>query len=159
MTAFESEVVAPVAPPSPPPIVRIVGSPDSHGRSLAKAVTWRAVGTADTFVWSLLITHHPVAAGTIASLETFTKIVLFYLHERLWRLFKWAPNARLRSVMKSVSWRVIGGLDTAVLSFLVTGSFKYAISIAGAEAVTKVALYYVHERAWRKVAWGRLDAA
>jgi uncharacterized membrane protein len=121
-------------------------------------MTWRAVGTADTFLWSLLITHHPVAAGTIASLETFTKIVGFYLHERLWRLFRWAPNARLRSAAKAVSWRVIGGMDTAVLSYLVTGSFKYAISIAGAEAVTKVALYYVHERAWRKIAWGRLDA-
>ncbi len=140
-----------------PAIGKIIGSPDSHGRSVAKAVTWRAIGTADTFVWSLLITHHPAHAGTIASLETFTKILMFYVHERLWRLFKWAPNARVRSIAKAVSWRFVGGLDTAVLSFLVTGSLKYAVSIAGAEAITKIGLYYVHERVWRRVAWGRLD--
>ena len=91
------------------------------------------------------------------SLETFTKIILFYGHERLWRLFPWAPNAHTRSFAKAVSWRVIGSLDTFILSFLVTGSGKYAISIASVEALTKIALYYVHERVWRKVRWGRLE--
>src|SRR4051812_29414097 len=107
------------------PVARIpLGRPDSHGRSLAKAVSWRAVGTADTFMWSWLITHHPVHAGTIASMETVTKITLFYVHERLWRLFKWAPQARLRSLAKSVSWRLIGSIDTFILSLIVTGSAK-----------------------------------
>ncbi len=138
-----------------PKLPRLKG--DDHGRSLAKGVTWRVVGTADTFLWSWLITHQPVAAGTIASLETFTKIALFYGHERLWRLFPWAPNAHLRSFSKAVSWRVIGSLDTFILSLLVTGNGKYAVSIATVEAVTKIALYYVHERVWRKVKWGRLE--
>src|SRR5471032_2960231 len=74
-----------------------------HGgraRSLAKAVSWRIVGTIDTFVWSLLITKQAVAAGSIASAEVFTKIVVFYLHERVWRLILWAPNAHLRSDRK-----------------------------------------------------------
>jgi uncharacterized membrane protein len=140
------------------PIVRVLGSPESHGRSLAKAVTWRAVGTVDTFLWSWVITGHPVAAGTIASLETMTKIVLFYGHERLWRLFRWAPSARVRSLAKAVSWRAFGSLDTTMLTLLVTGSIRYALSVASAEALTKIALYYVHERIWRRVAWGRLDA-
>ena len=116
------------------------------------------IGTADTFLWSWLITHEPVAAGAIASLETLTKIVLFYVHERLWRIFPWAPNARLRSLSKAVSWRVVGSLDTFLLTMLVTGKLRYAVSIAGVEALTKIALYYLHERAWRKVSWGRLDA-
>jgi uncharacterized membrane protein len=136
----------------------LLGRPESHVRSLAKAVTWRAVGTADTFLWSWLVTGHPLAAGAIASLETFTKIALFYVHERLWRLFRWAPNARLRSLIKAVSWRVVGSMDTFGLSFLVTGSARAAASIASIEALTKIALYYGHERLWRRVAWGRLDA-
>ena len=130
---------------------------DSHKRALAKAVSWRAVGTADTFLWSWLITHHPANAGAIASLETFTKIALFYVHERLWRLLPWAPNAHLRSLIKAVSWRLLGSMDTFMLSFLVTGRVRYAVSIAGAEALTKIALYYVHERIWRRIAWGRLE--
>jgi uncharacterized membrane protein len=147
---------------SPKPVLPKIALPkgaDSHGRSLAKGVTWRIVGTADTFLWSWLIIHQPVAAGTIASLETFTKIILFYGHERLWRLFPWAPNARLRSLMKAISWRLVGSLDTFILTMLVTGRLRYAVSIAGVEALTKIALYYVHERVWRRVRWGRLEAS
>lgn len=134
-----------------------IRSPDSHGRSLAKAVSWRCVGTLDTFLWGWLVTGHPMAAGAIASLETFTKIALFYLHERAWRQVHWMPNARRRSLIKAVSWRLFGSLDTFMLSLLVTGNARYAVSIASGEALTKIVLYYLHERAWRRVAWGRLE--
>jgi len=117
------------------------GGADSHGRSLAKGVSWRVIGTADTFAWSWLITHEPVKAGAIASLETFTKIALFYAHERAWRVFPWAPNARTRSLVKAVSWRLVGSLDTFILSLIVTGNGRYAVSIASVEALTKIALY------------------
>jgi uncharacterized membrane protein len=125
---------------------------------MVKAITWRILGTLDTFFWSLVVTGHPIAAGAIASLETFTKIVLYYLHERLWRLFPWAPNARWRSLLKAVSWRMVGSTDTFLLSLLITGSARYAISIASIEALTKIVLYYLHERGWRAIAWGRLEA-
>ena len=132
---------------------------EGHGRALAKGVSWRIIGTLDTFFWSLLITRQAFSAGSIASLETVTKIALFYGHERAWRLIPWAPDAHLRSLIKAVSWRLIGSLDTFMLSLLVTGSAKYAVSIATAEALTKIVLYYLHERAWRMVRWGRLEAA
>jgi uncharacterized membrane protein len=139
-------------------VQEVVGAPQSHARAIAKALTWRAVGTIDTFLWSWLITGEPMSAGAIASLETLTKIALFYLHERVWRLVRWAPSARLRSLIKAVTWRVVGSLDTFSLSFIVTGSARNAASIATVEVLTKVALYYLHERVWRRVAWGRLDA-
>jgi uncharacterized membrane protein len=131
---------------------------DGHARALAKGVSWRIIGTLDTFIWSLLITKQAFSAGSIASLETITKIALFYGHERAWRLIRWAPDSHLRSIIKAVSWRLVGSLDTFMLSLLVTGSAKYAISIATAEALTKIILYYLHERAWRLVRWGRLEA-
>jgi len=140
-----------------PLIPPTLGKLDSHGRSVAKALTWRVIGTLDTFIWSWLITGHPGQAGAIASLETMTKIGLFYLHERAWRLLRWAPNARMRSLTKAVTWRVVGSLDTFLLSLIVTGSGKFALSIAGVEALTKVVLYYFHERVWRRVRWGRLE--
>ena len=141
------------------PLASKLGGVDSHGRALTKAVTWRAVGTLDTFLWSLFITGHASWAGAIAATEIGTKIFLFYVHERVWRLLPWAPNAHLRSLIKAVSWRFFGSLDTFVLSMIFTGNAKYAVSIATAEALTKIALYYVHERLWRLVKWGRLDAA
>ena len=154
---MEAQGLAVAAPPAPP--AAALGKPESHLRALAKGVTWRIIGTLDTFLWSWLVTGHPVAAGAVASLETFTKIGLFYLHERLWRLIRVAPNAHWRSLAKAVSWRIVGSLDTFMLSWLVTRSAKYAVSIASIEALTKIALYYLHERAWRRVAWGRMELA
>ena len=141
-----------------PVLKAIVDRPESHARALTKAVSWRAIGTADTFLWSWLITHEIASAGAIASLETFTKIALYYVHERLWRLLPWAPNARLRSLIKAISWRAVGSLDTFLLSLLVTRNGGHAALITLAELVTKIGLYYLHERGWRRVAWGRFDS-
>ncbi len=136
----------------------ILTDADGHARALAKGISWRIIGTLDTFLWSLLITKQAFSAGSIASLETVTKVALFYGHERAWRLVTWAPDAHLRSFVKAVSWRLVGSLDTFMLSLLVTGSAKYAVSIASVEALTKIVLYYAHERVWRLVKWGRLEA-
>jgi uncharacterized membrane protein len=133
---------------------------ESHARSFVKGVSWRVIGTLDTFIWSLLITHKPFAAASIASLETITKVLLFYGHERIWRLIEWAPEGHLRALVKAVVWRFVGSLDTFLLSLLVTGKLQYAVSIASVEALTKILLYYLHERGWKLIKWGReLEAA
>jgi uncharacterized membrane protein len=62
-------------------------------------------------------------------------------------------DSHSRSIVKAVSWRVTGSIDTFVLSFIFTGSVKVAGSIAGAEAITKMILYYLHERAWSVIRW------
>jgi uncharacterized membrane protein len=129
----------------------------SHYRALTKAVSWRIIGTLDTFLWSLLITHEPFSAGSIASTELFTKIPLFYGHERLWRILPLKADSHVRSIAKAVSWRFVGSFDTFLLSLIFTGKLQYAVTIATAEAVTKIVLYYLHERAWRLAPWGRLE--
>lgn len=60
-----------------------------------------------------------------------------------------------RSVWKTISWRIIATLDTVIISYLITGSLKMAASIGSIEVVTKVFLYYYHERAWNKISFGR----
>jgi uncharacterized membrane protein len=57
---------------------------DSHVRSVSKAISWRIIGTVDTFVITLVITGNFVIAGSIASVESISKIILYYLHERVW---------------------------------------------------------------------------
>lgn len=61
-----------------------------------------------------------------------------------------------RSLAKMVSWRVTATIDTFIISYVVTGSFAWAGSIAGLEVMTKMGLYYLHERAWARVQWGGL---
>ena len=66
-----------------------------------------------------------------------------------------APEAHSRSLLKAVSWRITGTIDTFVISFIVTGRATIAGSIAATELLTKIALYYGHERAWSAIHWGR----
>ncbi len=61
-----------------------------------------------------------------------------------------------RSLAKAVSWRVLGSIDTFVLGLLFTSSWQAAGSIAGTEMITKIVLYYFHERAWASSSWGHM---
>jgi uncharacterized membrane protein/peptidoglycan hydrolase-like protein with peptidoglycan-binding domain len=70
-----------------------------------------------------------------------------------------AWEGRHRSLAKAVSWRVAGSVDTLILSYLVTRSFVFATSIAGIETITKIVLYYLHERAWTIIPWGKRSKA
>lgn len=65
-----------------------------------------------------------------------------------------AHTTRWRSIAKTVSWRVLGSIDTFVIAFVVTGEAKFGATIAGAEVITKIVLYYLHERGWAHVKWG-----
>ncbi len=61
-----------------------------------------------------------------------------------------------RSVVKTISWRALGTLDTVVISYLITGSFAMAASIGSIELITKMVLFYFHERAWNRISFGRV---
>lgn len=61
----------------------------------------------------------------------------------------------IRSVAKALSWRLIGTLDTLVVSYFVVGEIVLATAIASVDFVTKMALYFFHERVWNKIKWGR----
>jgi uncharacterized membrane protein len=60
-----------------------------------------------------------------------------------------------RSVVKSISWRIIGTLDTIVIAWFVTEKVGLALTIGSIELVTKMLLYFLHERAWNIIKWGK----
>jgi uncharacterized membrane protein len=61
-----------------------------------------------------------------------------------------------RSIGKSISWRVLASCDTILISYLITGSIAIAATIGSIEVLTKMVLYYFHERAWNKFTFGRV---
>jgi len=134
---------------------------DSHIRSLIKGITWRITGTIDTMVMAFIVTGHFSAAIKIGLTEVFTKVGLYYLHERLWNVI---PFGRIngvgpthaRSITKGVSWRVIGTIDTIMISYFITGHWTNALTIGSFEVFSKIVLYYLHERVWGKLKWGRV---
>jgi len=72
-------------------------------------------------------------------------------------MFLRAPEGHSRSFLKAVTWRMLGSIDTFVISYFVTGKLAFAASIASVETFTKIALFYFHERAWAFVPMGRAD--
>jgi sulfate adenylyltransferase large subunit len=64
-------------------------------------------------------------------------------------------ESHVRSIVKAISWRGTGSVDTFLVTFVITGSFKFAGSIAITEILTKIVLYYFHERIWSVIPWGR----
>ena len=59
-----------------------------------------------------------------------------------------------RSVVKTISCRTVGTLDTIIVSYFVTGNLVMAASIGSIEVITKMILYYFHERAWNRLKFG-----
>ncbi|WP_127138336.1 DUF2061 domain-containing protein [Flagellimonas oceanensis] len=66
-----------------------------------------------------------------------------------------ASESPKRSIVKSISWRVVGTLDTILISWVVTGTLSLAFSIGLVELVTKMVLYFFHERIWNSIKWGK----
>ena len=125
----------------------------SHRRHLAKTITWRIVGTVDTVILSWIITGNPFTGLKIGLAEVLSKMILYYLHERAWFNFGMKDSTR-RHLSKTVTWRVIGTADTMLLSWIITGNPLTGLQIGVAEIITKMFLYYLHERGWHRVNFG-----
>lgn len=64
-------------------------------------------------------------------------------------------ESHYRSIAKALSWRALGTLDTFILSWLITGVVRLAVAISGVELITKITLYWFHERLWNRIHWGK----
>jgi uncharacterized membrane protein len=74
-------------------------------------------------------------------------------------LFRGMADKHYRSLVKAVSWRITGSIDTMIITFLITGKLRWALTVSGVELFTKIGLYYVHERIWEKISIGRMQEA
>ncbi len=134
-------------------------------RHVAKTITWRIIGSIDTWLISWILIQffgeNPQEAGEaasyIAGLELISKTILYYFHERIWYGLNWiSDRQRIRHIIKTISWRLVGAIDTILLVFIVyyclfnttEGAAEVALSIFSIELITKIILYYLHERIW-----------
>ena len=148
-----------------------IGKPKvKRKRHIAKTITWRIVGTTDTWLISFILVYYigdtpekaTEAASYIATLELITKTVLYYFHERIWYRLSFGFTPRVRHIIKTISWRLVGAIDTILLVFVVyfflfgktEGAAEIAVSMFSIEIATKMVLYYIHERVWYTSHWG-----
>ena len=131
----------------------------SHKRHIAKAITWRIVGTIYTILLGWFLTGEFKTGLSIGGAELLTKLLLYYFHERIWynlRIFS-DQSSRVRHILKTVTWRFVGTMDTMFLGWLISGKAEVGLSIGGLELFTKMLLYYLHERVWYRSDFGLKD--
>ena len=62
--------------------------------------------------------------------------------------------SRKRHILKTITWRTVGTVDTILLGWLISGDYTIGLSVGGAELVSKMLLYYFHERVWYRLDFG-----
>jgi uncharacterized membrane protein len=62
--------------------------------------------------------------------------------------------SRKRHILKTITWRILGTIDTIVIGGLITDDWTIGLSIGGIEVISKMILYYIHERVWYKSKFG-----
>ena len=62
--------------------------------------------------------------------------------------------SKKRHVLKTITWRIVGTMDTMLLGWILTGDAAIGVKIGMLEMVTKMFLYYFHERLWYKSDFG-----
>lgn len=168
----------PTSGPEDPRLATSVTPEIRRTRSIAKALSWRVVGTLDTLLLSFAIlsllgptlgidnassADNARTATAIGLTELATKTTLYYLHDRLWMRIHWNRTVdenghyeygTRRTASKTATWRVLASLDTTLLAWFFTGNLATAISIGGFEIITKLVLYFYHERIWARIRWG-----
>ena len=64
-------------------------------------------------------------------------------------------DSKSRSLVKTISWRLTGSFSTFLISFIILGNFTIAGSIAVIQIIANTTLYYIHERFWDRITWGK----
>ena len=86
-------------------------------------------------------------------LTTLTKLFWYYIHEQVW--FKSSfKDSNKRHLLKTFSWRLVGTLDTILFSWLIIGNSLISLKIGLFETVSKMLLYFIHEKVWYKIHYG-----
>jgi uncharacterized membrane protein len=65
-------------------------------------------------------------------------------------------DSHKRSVAKAISWRLGGTLATMLIVFIFTRKVTVTVGVGFFDLIAKMVIYYLHERVWEKIKWGKV---
>jgi uncharacterized membrane protein len=137
--------------------------PDTHKRTIIKTISYRVINTLVTFLMTFLLFGVSAAlAGSVALAQIVLGSTIFYLYDRVWLRVSWArENIHedvKRSIVKTIGYRLIVLCAGFVIARLIlTSSNETAVWWTITLMVLSMMFYYVHERIWLKIKWGRIE--
>ncbi|CAM9877577.1 unnamed protein product [Ectocarpus fasciculatus] len=149
--------------PDAPPTTQEVRPPLVYGetatRSFVKALVWRLTAGVITLISGLVFSGSLATAMSIVGSDFVTKSGFMFAGERLWNKVKWGQDksgdSTKRSLAKAVLWRVFAASNTLICGVFLAKDLSVASKIAGTDTVFKTALFFLNERAWTKINWGK----
>ncbi len=138
----------------------------TKNRSFLKSISYRIVGFVNTFLISFFVINYGTKESTfeyplyLAIFVLVIKAIIYYIHERFWNKFDFGrlniTVIKMRSFFKALTWRIAASTITLISAMLITSNFDWTKSIVIYEFINGILIYYVHERIWNIVKWGRI---
>ena len=125
----------------------------SYKRHFFKTITWRLIATSDTVLIAFFLTGNFTQGLKIGFVEIFTKMIIYFIHERLWFKSNFV-NPNIRHILKTFSWRIVGTIDTVIIAWIILGNYLIGFQVGLIELFTKIFFYYIHEKIWYRVDYG-----
>lgn len=121
----------------------------SHRISMLKSLVWRALSIFILVAVTYFFTRKWITTTQITIAHNLSFIMIFYLHERLWLLFK-KEIGKWRNVLKSFTYEIILGMGIGgLIVFVFTGEWSKVTQITGTYTAIKLIMYYFYDRKWK----------
>lgn len=137
---------------------------EKHPRTLVKVVSWRVLLTISHFVNGLIVTGSIAIGLQIAGWSALINSALYWLHERVWNWLQWNKKPKdgwlfqdghPRTTTKMLTWRAIVNSSNFFIPYFMTGSWGQAGAFFTIAVIVNMSLFYIHERLWNRVTWGK----
>jgi len=132
---------------------------DSNLRTFVKTLTYRILSVITVLALSILMDYGPGFGLKFVIITMTLGFLLFFIHERLWNLFKIGKDGNKdlpkRSLIKTVSWRIMSFIALFIVGMLLGLSSETAIAWTIWNNLAFIIVHYLHERLWNRISWGR----
>lgn len=129
-------------------------------RTIVKTLSYRTAVAVSIFLAAIAMNYSAGFGITFVILSYTVGFVSFMVQERIWNIISWGIfegyDSKLRSIAKTISWRIWSFFVLFVISSLLGLSTVHAIEWSIVTNVLFIVIHYVHERIWNQVAWGKI---
>lgn len=133
---------------------------ESNIRTVVKTLSYRTAVAASIFLAALAMNYSAGFGLTFVVLSYTVGFVSFWIQEKLWNMVKWQRvdnnDTRIRSVAKTVTWRLWSMFVLFVIGLILGLSSAHALEWTIVTNILFVVVHYTHERIWNLIKWGKL---
>jgi len=141
---------------------------EQYLRTLAKVVSWRLVQIIIFTVNTYIITGNLTLGFQLAGIGLVINSILYWAHERLWNKADWGrvsnqskifSEQQFRAINKMITWKILMIISLYLIAFISTSNSKVSFSIMSSIILVNFFAFWLHERIWNSIKWGKQKRA